>query len=177
MINFFFFFITTLILIVCQTVIFPAFSWFPQSFDILTINVLYLSLSYRHYGVLAGIVLIGGIMDSISGVPFFLHIFSYLWIYFIVRVFRQFVFQRSVMFIMVVSLISVVIHQGLILFSVFLSHGQTGVMTLDYTLVLRQMVWGILFVPSGVWIIHILRQNYIYFIRQFRRELARKYRG
>ncbi|MCG8683450.1 MAG: hypothetical protein MI892_01130 [Desulfobacterales bacterium] len=116
-------------------------------------------------------------MDSLSGVPFFLHTFTYIWIYLIVQLFRQFVFQRSALFVMVVSLISVSIHQGLILFSVFLAQGEAGVMAMNYGLILRQMIWGLLFIPSGVWLMNVTRQNYIYAVRQFRREMVRKYRG
>ncbi len=175
--NFSFFFIVTLGSVICQTVIFPSFSWFPQCFDILIIPVLYLSLAYSHYGAIIAIAVIGGIMDSISGVPFFLHIFSYIWVFLIVQLFKQFVFQRSVVFIMVISLIAVTIQQCLMLFSVFIEQGQQGVLTLDFTMIFRQVVWGVLFVPPGVWALNVMRQNYFYAIRQFRRELARKYRG
>ena len=175
--NFSFFFMVTLGSVICQTVILPSFSWFSQCFDILIILVLYLSLTYSRYGAVIAIVVIGGIMDSISGVPFFLHIFSYLWIFLIVQLFKQLVFQRSVVFMMVVSLIAVTIQQCLILFSVFIEQGQQGVFNLDFTLILRQVFWAVLFVPPGVWALNVLRQNYFYAIRQFRRELARKYRG
>ncbi len=175
--NFSFFFMVTLGLVICQTVVFPSFSWFSQCFDILIIIVLYLSLVYSHYGAIIAIVVIGGIMDSVSGVPFFLHIFSYLWIFLIVQLFKQLVFQRSAVFMMVVSLIAVAIQQCLMLFSVFIEQGQIGVFNLDFALVLRRIVWGVLLIPPGVWVVNVLRQNYFYAIRQFRRELARKYRG
>ncbi len=175
--NFSFFFMVSLGLAICQTVIFPSFSWFSQCFDILIVVVLYLSLAYTHYGAIIAIVVIGGIMDSLSGVPFFLHIFSYLWVFLIVQLFKQLVFQRSVVFMMVIGMIAVTIQQGLMLFSVFIQQGQQGVFNFDFALILRQIVWGALLIPPGVWTMGVLRQNYFYVIRQFRRELARKYRG
>ena len=177
MMNFSFFFIVTLTLIICQTVLLPGFSWFPQSFDLLIIVVLYLSLYSARPGVIFCIVIIGAVMDSLSGVPFFLHIFSYLWVYMIVQVLTQFVFQRSVVFMIVVSLLSVSIQQGLILFSIFLSRGQLSIVDLDYSLVAKQILWGVLVIPPGVWVLNLLRQNYVYLIRQFRRNLIRRYRG
>ncbi|WDP86738.1 MAG: hypothetical protein HUN05_17770 [Desulfobacter sp.] len=116
-------------------------------------------------------------MDSLSGVPFFLHIFSYFGVYMIVQLLKQFVFQRNLVFMMVISLISVAIHQGLILFSIFVSNGQEGVLTLDFSLMLRQLIWGVLFIPPGIWGMNLMRQNFVYFARQIRRELERKYRG
>jgi len=177
MMNFSFFFIVSLALILCQTIVLPGFFWFSQCFDILIVVVLYMSLVSSGYGAILAILVVGGVMDSISGVPFSLHIFSYLWVFFIIQLFKQFVFQRSASFMMGVSLVAVAIQQGLMIFSVFVSHGRTGLLGLDYSLVLRQMIWGVLFIPPGVWIMNILRQNYFYMIRQFRRDLARKYRG
>jgi len=177
MMNFSFFSIVTLALIICQSILFPGFFWFSQCFDILIIPVLYMSLVYSRYGVILAILVIGGIMDSISGVPFFLHIFSYLWVFFIVQLVKQFVFQRSAMFMIVVSLVAVSIQEGLMIFSVFLSQGQAGVLDLDFSLVIRQMIWGMVIIPPGVWVMNVMRQNFFYVIRQFRRDLARKYRG
>lgn len=169
--------IITLFLIICQTVILPTFSWFPQCFDLLIMNILFLSLAHSHYGAIIGIVLIGGIMDSISGVPFFHHIFSYLWIYLIVQVFKQFVFQRSILFVILISVIAVVIQQGMVLFSVFLDQGRSMVFQMDFYLMLRQVIWGGLFIPPGVWMINVLRQNFFYGFKQMNRAFDRRYRS
>lgn len=177
MMNFSFFFIVTFALIICQTIILPDFSWFSQCFDILLIPVLYMSLIYSRYGIVFAILVIGGVMDSISGVPFFFHIFSYLWIFIIVQLFKQFVFQRSALFMMVVSLAAVAIQQGLMVFTVFLSQGRDGILGLYLPPVIWQMIWGTVLIPPGVWILNLMRQNYFYVIRQIRRNMARKYRG
>ena len=177
MVNLVFLVIVTLFLIICQTVILPTFSWFPQCFDLLITNILFLSLTHFHYGAIVGIVLIGGIMDSISGVPFFHHIFSYLWIYLIVQLFKQFVFQRSALFVILISVISVVIQQGMVLFSVFLDQGRGAVLQMDFSLMLKQVFWGGLFIPPGVWMINVLRQNYFYGLRQMNRAFDRRYRS
>jgi len=98
-------------------------------------------------------------------------------VFFIVQLVKQFVFQRSAMFMIVVSLVAVSIQEGLMIFSVFLSQGQAGVLDLDFSLVIRQMIWGMVIIPPGVWVMNVMRQNFFYVIRQFRRDLARKYRG
>jgi len=65
MMNGLFFVILTVFLIVFQTVIFPSFIWFSQCFDLMIMNIIFLSLVYSHYAVILTIILIGGIMDSI----------------------------------------------------------------------------------------------------------------
>ncbi|MCK5836927.1 MAG: hypothetical protein KAH09_06640, partial [Desulfobacula sp.] len=79
-----FFVLFTGVLIILQTIVLPSFDWFSQCFDLMIINVLFLSLVSSHYAMVFAIILIGCIMDSVSGVPFCLHIFSYVWIYIIV---------------------------------------------------------------------------------------------
>jgi len=175
MVNFFFFLAAGLWLMVVQTAVLPVFKWFPYCFDLLIILVLYLSLAYSHYGVLAAIAFLGILMDSISGVPFFLHMFSYLWIYLIVQLLKQIVFQRSAVFMVVVSLVSILIQQGLILFSLFLNQSYPG--ALDYTRLVWQLAFGGLLIPPSIWLITQLRQNTHHMVRQFRRDLSKKYRG
>ncbi|MEZ4551906.1 MAG: hypothetical protein R2874_15955 [Desulfobacterales bacterium] len=83
MMNYVFFF-STLFWVIIQTVVIPDFSWFPHSFDLMIVIVLYLSLFLRATGVPCWLVIIGSIMDSLSGAPFFLHTTAYLCIYLIV---------------------------------------------------------------------------------------------
>lgn len=172
-----FFVFTTLFFILLQTVVFPSFSWFSQSFDMIIMVVLFLSLTYSHYAVVTAIVFMGGIMDSISGMPFFLHIFSYLWIYLIVQLFKQFVFQRSVVFVLIISVVSVAVQQTLIIFSVFINQGQAAVWRMDLSLMVRQLLWGVVVIPPGVWLLNVFRQNWLVITRNFRRSLEQKYRA
>jgi hypothetical protein len=175
--NILFFVILTLSLIIFQTVIFPSFFWFSQCFDLMIMNIIFLSLVYSHYAVILTIILIGGIMDSISGVAFFHHIFSYLWIYLIVQLFKQFVFQRSVIFILIISLASVLIQQGLILFSVFIEQGRDVIWQKEFTLMLWQLVWGGVFIPPGVWMISQFHRHWIYLVKMLRKQFTHKFRG
>jgi hypothetical protein len=177
MLNVLFFVILTVFLIIFQTIIFPSFSWFSQCFDLMIMNIIFLSLLSSHYAVILTIIFVGGIMDSISGVPFFHHIFSYLWIYLIVQLFKQFVFQRSVVFILIVSLVSVLIQQGLIVFSVFIGQGREAVWQMDFTLMARQLFWGGLVIPPGVWMMNALRQYWIYLVKMMKKQFAHRHRG
>jgi len=177
MMNILFFVIVTIFLIIFQTIIFPAFDWFPQCFDLMIMNIICLSLVYSHYAVILTIILVGVVMDSISGVAFFHHIFSYLWIYLIVQLFKQFVFQRSIIFILIISLVSVLIQQGLTLYSVFIGQGSQAILQIDFTLMGWQLFWGGLLIPPGVWMINALRQYWMYLVKMLKKQFVHKYRG
>ena len=176
MMNFLFFSAATLGLVVVQTIILPSFSWFPYTFDLLIVLVLYLSLVFSNYSIIFAIFFIGMIMDSLSSVPFFFHVFSYFWVYLSVQVLKQVVFQRSALFMLTVSLMAVLVQQALILFTVFLDQGEQGIMAVDFSRMAWQLVLGGLCITPGIWVLSALKQNTAYMVRQFRRELARRYR-
>ncbi|NOX32935.1 MAG: hypothetical protein GXP56_04260 [Deltaproteobacteria bacterium] len=175
--NALFFIILTFFLIVIQTVILPGFAFFIQSFDLLIIDVLFLSLISSHYSMIFAIIIIGCIMDSISGVPFCYHIFSYLWIYMIVHIAKQLLFQRSIVFILVISLFSVLIQHGLLLFSVFVTQGYNAVLEFNFSLLIRQVFWGFIFIPAGIFLVNICWQNWIFISKFFQKQIAQKNRG
>ncbi|MBU8850036.1 MAG: hypothetical protein KOO65_07260 [Desulfobacterales bacterium] len=160
--NALFFIILTVFLIILQTIVLPSFDWFVECFDLLIINVLFLSLVSSHYSMVAAIIIIGCIMDSISGAPFFYHVFSYLWIYIIVSLVKQLLFQKSIAFIFIISFVSVFIQHGLLLFSVFVNQGSNTIWTFDFSLLIRQAFWGFIFIPPGIWLVNVCWQNWIF---------------
>jgi rod shape-determining protein MreD len=145
--------IISLFLIVFQTVLLPFISSSFYCFDLTIILIVYISLHFSHYLVIAFIAGMGGIMDSLSGAPFFLYTFSYLWIFLIVRLARQLVFQTSIPFVLVVSLLSVTIQQGIFLFSLFARQEYSGTWPLNVSLMLQQIAWGTVLIPLGVGLI------------------------
>lgn len=177
MMHFIFFFFATLGLVILQTVIIPNFSWFPYCFDLMIINVLYLSLFSPRYWVPFCLVILGSIMDSLSGAPFFLHTVLYLCIYLIVFFLRRLVFQHSAIFVFMVSLVSACIYQGLVMFSVFLLQGHKAITAADYSLCIGQIIWAAVGIPIGVWFLKIMHQKFLHAVKQSRRQMARKYGG
>lgn len=170
--NALFFILLTLFLIVVQTVILPSFPWFAQCFDLVIIDVLFLSLVSTHYAMIFAIIVIGCIMDSLSGVPFCYHVFSYVWIYIIVHLGKQLLFKQSIIFILVVSLLSVLVQHGLLLFSLFVYQGENTVWTLDFGLLIRQAFWGFVFIPLGIWVATVCRQNWNFTLRFLHRRFV-----
>jgi rod shape-determining protein MreD len=172
-----FFIFLTVFFIILQTIVLPSFAWFPQCFDLMIINVLFLSLRSSHYAMVFAVILIGCIMDSVSGVPFSLHIFSYVWIYIIVYLVKQFLFKQSILFILIISMVSVVIQQGLYVFSIFINHGSQAIQAIDLGLLIRQVFWGCVFIPLGIWLVTIFRQKWLLVTKTMGKQMAQKYRG
>lgn len=146
----------TLFLIILQSTVFPYFLWFDQCFDLLIIDILFLSLIASRHSMIFAVIVIGCAMDSISGVPFYYHVFSYLWIYIMVNIVRQLFFDQSVLFILIISFISVIIQQVLLLFLIIINNGNDFSLVFDFSLLIKQTLWGFIFIPLSIWIINIL---------------------
>jgi rod shape-determining protein MreD len=171
-----FFILLTLFLLVVQTIVLPCFSWFPQCFDLMIINVLFLSLIASRNSMVFAIAGIGCIMDSISGTPFGYYLFSYLWIYIIVRLARQLVFKQSFVFILIMSVAAVLIQHGLLVFSILVNHGQIDMDIFDVNLMMKQTLWGLVLIPAGIWTVRLLRMNWIYMVKQLQKQIMKKHR-
>lgn len=169
-----FFILVTLILIIVQTVILPSFSIFFHSFDLLIVVVLFLSMiSEKHWIVLA-YILLGAIMDSISGVPFFFHIFSYLWMYVLVFLMRQLLFKRSFFFIVLLSGSALLIQQMFLLFCLFVKYDASVILNFDYSSFLRQFAAGIIIIPSGFWAIQVSFDAWNKTVEYIQKHIARQ---
>lgn len=164
-----FIFFFTLFLIVLQTVIFPSFAWFIYSFDLLIIEVLFLCLVFSHYTVVFVIIFLGCVMDSISGSPLGFHLFSYIWVYIIVTIVKQMLFKQSVIFILVISFVAVIIQHVLLLFFVYVSHGNHSIWDLDFSLLMQQAFWGVVFISPGIWLANVCWENWK-FVTKFMQE-------
>ncbi len=174
--NVLFFAIATLLLIITQTVVIPLFPSVQQfCFDLMLILVLHLSLIYTHYLAVGALMAMGMLMDSISGAPFFLYTFSYLWVYLIVKSFQRFVFQKSVIFLIVTAMVAVCIQQGLMLFSLQVNNGWGApVTTRDLYQVVEQALIAGVMIPMGAWGIHICHRQWDKWARQFKKQVLGK---
>ena len=153
-----FFISVTLALILLQTIVLPQCPFFGHCFDLMIIQVLFLSLISGHWLTLAAVGLIGVIMDSMSGAPFSYYLFSYLWIYILVFLVRQFFFQRSVVFILVMSVVSVGIQQLLLVYSMLVMGGEFW---LDHARLFNSLLGGVVVIPPGIWLMEVLLDNWL----------------
>ncbi len=167
----------TFLLIILQSTVFPYFLWFDQCFDLLIIDILFLSLIASRHSMIFAIIAVGCAMDSISGVPFYYHVFSYLWIYIMVNIVRQLFFDQRVLFILIISFISVIIQHVLLLFSIFINNGNDFSLEFDFNLLIKQTLWGFIFIPLSIWIINIFWLRWKYMTKLMRKRLIQKQKG
>ena len=172
-----FFIFFTVFLIVVQTIVLPDLPFFMQCFDLMIINVLFLCLVSTRYTTVLSIVVIGVVMDSLSGVPFFYHLFSYLWIYILVYLVRQVLFQRSMVFVLVISMVSVLIQHGLLLFSIFVRTSGQEVLEFDFSLLILQVILGFVFIPPGVWLASAMHRLWMKTGQAFRQKVLKARHG
>ncbi len=145
--------ILTLFLIILQSTVFPSFLWSDNCFDLIIIDILFLSIIASRHTMIFAVIMIGCAMDSISGVPFYYHIFSYLWIYIMVNIVKQLFFDQSVLFILIISFASVIIQNVLLLFTVFINQGGVYLLNFDFTLLIKQTFWGFVSIPPSLWVV------------------------
>lgn len=119
----------------------------------------------------------GAVMDSVSGVPFFYYIFSYMFIYIIVHLVKQFLFKQSTVFIIVISLVSVLIEHGLLIFTIFIRQGAQGVASFDFKPFLWQAFWGVILIPPGVWALNEALDIWIKVLSGIKKQFIKKIEG
>lgn len=148
--------ILSLLLIVLQTTVLPEISIIGNSFDLLIINILYLSLLFNHLWVLGVIAVIGCIMDSLSGSPFGLFVSSYIWIYILVQLMKPVFFSKSLFFLPAITVFAVMIEYMFVLLSVLISSGSQGVMSLNFSLMVKQLLSAAVLIPVAVKLVFVL---------------------
>lgn len=167
----------TFFLTVMQTVVLPSFSLFSDRFDLLIIAALYLSLIATHHSMVFALIMIGCIMDSMSGVPFFFHIFSYILIYLIVHLVKRLIFKQSTIFLIIISLMAVLIQHVLLFFSVFVLQEAGTPFGFDFFLPAKQAFWGLIIIPPCIILLHRYRRNWLGMSRRIKKQMAETYRG
>ncbi|HKK90113.1 MAG TPA: hypothetical protein VJ936_01825 [Desulfobacteraceae bacterium] len=173
MIQFLFFVGLSLVLIIAQTSVMPGCSFFFQSFDLLIVNVLYLALLFSNPFILIGVVFLGTIMDSLSGVPFGVYISVYLWIFISVQGLKRFVHPGSFVFLPIISAAAVLLENFFLIFSFFVRNGSSSVSSQDFAFMLKQTVWAFFLVPLLIGAIHVCQKGVVGFVEKTVRRLTR----
>jgi len=168
-----FFILLTFFLTIIQTAAFPDFFLSNHFFDLLIIIILYLGLTFKHPAIIFVVVLIGSVVDSLSGVYFGLYLTTYIWIYIIVQGLKLFVFSRNTVFYLVISITAVSIESLFLIISVFISQGKSGVASLNYYLMLKQMFLACIFIPLSLVIITFIQKKYEIFIENLSSKINR----
>ncbi|MCP3887479.1 MAG: hypothetical protein GY702_01205, partial [Desulfobulbaceae bacterium] len=99
-------------------------------------------------------------VDSVSGIYFGLYITTYIWIYAIVQGLKLFVFSRNIFFSIIIAFAAVAIESIFLILSVFINQGESGVASLNYYLMIKQMFLACIFIPLALELITIVRKKY-----------------
>jgi len=150
-----FYLVLTLVFIIVQTSILPTLPVFSQTFDLLFVIVLSLSLRFSHPAAGVAIFLLGCVVDSVSGSPFGLYISAYIWTYILIRSLKSLVHLENIFFLVCMSAIAVIVENTFLLFTFFVRGGVAAVVTGDLVLMSKQVVWGLVAVPVLVLLIDL----------------------
>ncbi len=167
MIRFFFYLGISLVLTIVQTSILPGFSVFSQSFDLLFVIVLSLSLRFSHPGIGGAVFLLGCVMDSVSGGPFGLYISAYVWIYILVRSLKSLVHLENIVFLICMSAVAVVVENAFLIYTFVVGKGADAVYSRDIMLMVKQTVLALVVVPLLVLVVDQLDRGVTLVARRF----------
>lgn len=161
-------------LAIMQAVILPSFPFFSECFDLLIIAALFLSLIATHHSMVIALILIGCMMDSISNVPFFFHIGSYVSIYLIVHLVKRLIFKQSIIFLLIISLMAVLIQHALLIFSIFVRQETGSILKFDFSLLVKQAFWGLIIIPLSILFIQTYWKEWMMITKRMKKQMAEK---
>ena len=106
---------TCLFLIILQTTLLTYFKIFDGMYDLLIPFVIFISICLPLRESLPFILILGLIMDNISGSPFGLYLTFYFWLFVGVRWILKFLRASNKLFLSLVVVVAVLIQNGLII--------------------------------------------------------------
>ncbi len=159
--------------LIIQTCILSYSSGLFLCFALELVPVLLVSIRYHRHTACFCVALAGLFMDSLSGCAFFTHMFSYIWIYIMIQFFKRLVFLKNFFFILIVTVLSICIELGMMLFPVLVAQGQVPDGDLLYV---KQAVIAMITVPPMVWMVDALRKYWLDFVQTMQEKWIRFYR-
>ena len=142
-----FYLFTCLILIILQTTIFPSIPVLDSFFDLIVSFIIYLGLYRPVREAVPVTIVLGIIVDNLSGSPFMLYIIAYFWVYFSVRMLTR-ILQVGMRFRLPIIVASGVLLENLvfILALTFLESGPQASVFLAGAFMV-QMLWALCLGP------------------------------
>lgn len=150
----FFYPILSLFLVILQTTLVPEIRFFTNCFDLLIINVLYVSLFSSNGFLVLYMVVLGWIMDSLSGAPFGFYISCYVWIYVFVQILRHVIHAGNFIFIPMISVIAIFMEHGFLMFILLVKQEGCSFSSTDLFSMGKQAVVGFFIIPFSLWLVH-----------------------
>ncbi|SMC41638.1 rod shape-determining protein MreD [Desulfocicer vacuolatum DSM 3385] len=145
--NALFYLFLSLFLVIVQTTLVPEIAFLNCCFDLLIVNVLYVSLFTSHGIFILYVVALGWTMDCLSGVPSGFYISSYVWIYLFVFMLRHVIHAGNFIFIPVISAGAVAMEHGFLIFTLLVKQDGWFFSTADIVFMGKQIVVGFFMIP------------------------------
>ena len=80
-------------------------------------------------------------------------------------------------FVLVISMVSVLIQHGLLLFSIFVRTSGQEVLEFDFSLLILQVILGFVFIPPGVWLASAMHRLWMKTGQAFRQKVLKARHG
>ncbi len=146
--------ILSLALVILQTTLVPEIRFVTNCFDLLIINVLYVSLFTSNGFLVLYMMVLGWIMDSLSGAPFGFYISCYVWIYVFVQILRHVIHAGNFIFIPVISVIAIFMEHGFFMFILLVKQEGWSFSSTDLFSMGQQAIVGFFIIPFSLWLVH-----------------------
>ena len=134
-------------LILLQTVFCFQFHFIQFPYNLVLSFIVFISLFRPVKEGLAPTVIIGLLLDGMSGVPFGAYVVAFLWIFVFLKWLTTFFHARSLLVLILSSLIAVIIENIISLYTFTLLDFQNVVTTIRIHSVIKQMLWAGLMGP------------------------------
>ncbi len=159
--------ILSLVLVILQTTLVPELRFSTNCFDLLIVNVLYVSLFTSNGFLVVYMVVLGWIMDSLSGAPFGFYISCYVWIYAFVQILRHVIHAGNFIFIPVISVIAIFMEHGFLMFILLVKQEGWSFSSMDLFSMGKQAMVGVFIIPFSLWFVHRCKIGWDKKIRSF----------
>ncbi len=134
---------TCLFLLIVQTTIFPYIPVLRGMYDLLIPFVIFISICLPMRESLPFALILGLIMDNLSGSPFGLYLTYYLWLFIGVRFIIRFLRVSNKFLLSVVVVVAVLI-ENILMIATFAIFGPAGQLPADaFVLVAQQFLWAL----------------------------------
>ena len=132
-----------LFLLIIQTTIFPYIPLMREMYDLLIPFVIFISICLPIRESLPFALILGLIMDNLSGSPFGLYLTYYLWLFIGVRFITKFLRVSNKFFLSVVVVVAVLV-ENILMIAVFAFFGQVRQLPVDaFLVVTQQFLWAL----------------------------------
>ncbi|MDL1968468.1 MAG: hypothetical protein LWW97_07940 [Deltaproteobacteria bacterium] len=131
-----------LCLVIFQTTIMPHISLFNNFYDLLIPFIIYLGL-FRHAreGILFVLVL-GFLMDNLSGGTFGLYLTTYFWLFIVVKLVIEYLYARNNILLLFIVAAGVLMENIIFIASVFMSGSDSLFLAITIRSVIFQILWA-----------------------------------